>query len=271
VYGREGRPLAGLRPEDFEVLEDGVVQKVAFAGSEELPFNLVLLLDLSTTTLGDRAALKAAARGFIEIARPQDRVAVYALAEGYFQVISPLTADRGRLVDVIEAMPPSGGTTPLYDAMVMACAQEGLAERQERSALVIISDGIDNALHKSASGSMVPFDELLRAATGMPVLMYPILLPPPSRATSRSAAAAAPIARHRMQQLADASGGRLFPADSIQDLAPVYEQVAQELRSVYTISYYPHNQNFDGKWRRLQVHAKHLGATLRTRDGYYAR
>jgi Ca-activated chloride channel family protein len=73
-----------------------------------------------------------------------------------------------------------------------------------------------------------------------------------------------------MQQLADASGGRLFPAKSISDLAPVYAQVAEELRSVYSIGYYPQNQNFDGKYRRIEVKVKRPGLTLRTRPGYYA-
>jgi hypothetical protein len=56
----------------------------------------------------------------------------------------------------------------------------------------------------------------------------------------------------------------------MQALEPVYAQIAEELRSVYTISYYPANQNFTGKWRRVQVRAKSLGVTLRTRRGYYA-
>jgi Ca-activated chloride channel family protein len=54
-------------------------------------------------------------------------------------------------------------------------------------------------------------------------------------------------------------------------LAPVYAQVADELRAVYSLAYYPKNQNFDGKWRRIQVRVKRTGVVLRTRNGYYAR
>jgi VWFA-related protein len=74
-----------------------------------------------------------------------------------------------------------------------------------------------------------------------------------------------------MQDLADASGGRLFPARSVSDLEPVYAQVADELRAVYSLAYYPKNQNFDGKWRRIQVRVKQTGVVPRTRNGYYAR
>jgi len=50
----------------------------------------------------------------------------------------------------------------------------------------------------------------------------------------------------------------------------VYAQVEEELRSVYTLSYYPRNQNFDGRWRRVQVRVKVPDLRVRTRDGYYA-
>jgi Ca-activated chloride channel family protein len=71
--------------------------------------------------------------------------------------------------------------------------------------------------------------------------------------------------------LAAASGGRLFSARSVEDLDPVYAQVAMELRSVYTLAYYPKNQNFDGRWRRVQVRVKSPGVRVRTRAGYFAR
>ena len=74
-----------------------------------------------------------------------------------------------------------------------------------------------------------------------------------------------------MRILAEASGGRLFTARSLKDLEPVYAQVAEELRSVYTLAYYPSNQNFDGRWRRIQVRTTRSGLTIRTRPGYYAR
>ncbi|HSW49549.1 MAG TPA: VWA domain-containing protein [Bryobacteraceae bacterium] len=275
VHDGEGRPVQGLKPEEFEVLEDGVPQKPAFAGSEELPFNLFLLLDLSTTTLGNRSALVDAARRFVEIARPGDKVAVYALAENFFQVISPLTTDWRRLVELIEAMPPLGGLSPLYDAIALSCAQEAQARPMDRNVLVVISDAIDNSLHAPEAGSRVPFDRLLRFAGGQPLLVYPIQLPPPTGGRRYSASpavlATVPEARRRMQQLADATGGRVFTASSGYSMGPVYPLVAEELRHVYAVAYYPRNQNFDGRWRRVEVRIKRPGVSFRTREGYYAR
>ena len=73
-----------------------------------------------------------------------------------------------------------------------------------------------------------------------------------------------------MQALADASGGRLFPADSIADLDPVFPLIEAELRSVYTLGYYPDNQDFDGSWRTVEISVDVPDLNVRARPGYYA-
>jgi len=263
VYDGVGRPAPGLKPEDFEVLEDGVPQKVALAASEELPFNLVLLLDWSGSTASERPAMREAVKGFVGMARPQDRVALYGLENSLFAVASPLTTDHDQVLQSVYTMSPIGGRTPLYGAIVLSYAQESLHLTQDRSALVVLSDGWDSGA-LAGTGASPPFEKLRSAVAEMNVLLYPIFLP------AGYAGFAPPRFRERMQQLADASGGRLFPAKSIRDLAPVYAQVAEELRSVYSIGYYPQNQNFNGKYRRIEVRVKRPGLTLRTRPGYYA-
>ena len=262
VYDRGGRPVTGVKPEEFEILEDRVPQKVSVAGSEEIPFNLVLLLDLSGSTTRDRIAMREAARGFVGITRPQDRVAVCALSSDEFRVISPLTGDRKLLLELIDGIPDLRGSTPLYAAIVLAW-DEGLARRpQERNALVVISDGIDDSLEQQKT--TLPFNRLRRAAAIMPALIYPIYL------DSRNIFYGERALR-QMRALAEASGGRLFSARSPKDLMPVYAEVAAELRSVHTLAYYPKNQNFDGRWRRIQVRVTRPNLRLRTRPGYYAR
>ncbi|HUG81595.1 MAG TPA: VWA domain-containing protein, partial [Bryobacterales bacterium] len=122
VFDSSGRPLAGLGKDDFEVIENGVPQAVAFLNAGESPFNLVLLLDLSGSTKQNRAAMKQAAQRFIEVAGPRDRVAAYALAQDMLHVVSPLTADHETLAKEIEALPEVSGGTPLYDAVALAYA-----------------------------------------------------------------------------------------------------------------------------------------------------
>jgi Ca-activated chloride channel family protein len=265
VTDREGRPAQGLQAEDFEVLEDGAPQKASVAKPGETPFSLVLLLDLSASTKKDRPSMLEAAKRFIQIAGPQDRVAIYIMAQDLLDVVSPLTADRERLSRLIETMPPLGGSTPLYNVIALSLVQESLHLSDERSALVVITDGGNNMAPwpDALVGSGIVFDALKDALAKSPILLYPIVLRGSNTFSNANLTS--------MQKLAQTSGGLAFPAESIRDLEPVYPLVAEELRSVYTVSYYPGNQDFDGRWRRIEVRIKRPGFKIRTRDGYYAR
>jgi VWFA-related protein len=268
VYDQDGRPLTGLQANDFTVMEDGVPQPIALAGAEEVPFNLVLLLDLSGSTKQNREDMKAAALRFLDIARPNDRVAVYALANDRFYVVSLLTDDRETLRRLIPALPEVSGGTPLYDALVLSHAEELRNHAGERNALIVISDGVDNQIYGELTPSQVSFDKLRKAARQFDSLLYPILLnaaEPGSRTTGWSR-----LARQRMEELAAATGGRLFPARSLQELEPVYAQIENELRAVYSVAYYPEDQRLDGAWHSVRITVNRPGARVRSRDGYVA-
>ena len=252
VHDADGRALAGLTGEDFEVYEDGVLQEVAYLDSGESPFNLVLLLDLSGSTKQDRPAMKTAAQRFLDVVGPHDRVAAYALANEMLHVVSLLTDDRRTLAAMIDALPEVSGGTPLYDVMLLSYAQEFRRLSQQRNALIVISDGVDNQLHGLLTPSKISFRQLERAAREMHALIYPILLAP--KADGQKLPRWARRSRERMERLAAATGGRLFPAHSVQDLEPVY----------------PH-QNFDGEWRSVEVKVNRPAARIRTRRGYFAK
>jgi len=268
VYDEDGHSHDRLQREDFEVFEGEEAQEIAVASSEDAPFRLALLLDLSGSTRRDRPAMKEAARRFVEIARPDDKVAVYVMANNMFQVVSRFTDDRQRLLDLIEAIPELDWGSPLYDTLVLAYAEELWQLPDGRNAIIVITDGIDNRIYGIGAASKVSFPELRRAAQEWKTLIYPIfldpytVLPPPGWALK---------ARRHMQQLADVTGGKLFVAQSIHDLDGVYPLVADELRSVYTLGYYPQNQVFDGSWRKVEVRVKRPGVNVRARAGYYAR
>ena len=270
VYDPEGRPVPGMTSRDFELEEDGKTQRLAFAVSEELAFDMVLLLDLSDSTLRSREAMIGAARGFAGLARPADRVAIYAFAENLFHVISPLTSDGARLKRLLELIPHVAGdpTTALYDAIALSYFQEMIHRSGRRTALLILTDGLDNSLtpYASQGGSIIGFRELRAAISEWPVLLYTILLP-----ARGSVAPDQGIAARRMSELAEATGGKVFPASSIHELDNVYERVASELRSIYTLGYYPSNQDFNGKWRKITLRVLPTGRTVRAKPGYYAR
>ena len=267
AHDAQGHPVTDLTHDDFEVVENGMPQRVNHAGSDDVPFNLAILLDLSGSTKPDRVAMMAAAQRFIGIAGDHDRVALYALAENFFHVIAPLTNDRKALMEATRSLPTVSGASPIYDMIALAYAEELHGRPGERNGLIVISDGIDNQISEQELPSSIRYKSLLKATGEMHALIYPVFL----RSGERFGRNWSKKSRERMQDLADASGGRLFPAESISDLDPVYPQVAQELRSVYTVAYYPENQNFDGAWRSVQVKVKRPGVQVRARPGYYAR
>lgn len=266
VNDANGNPAAGLAAERFRVFENGVEQRIAAVQAGDAAFNLVVLLDMSGSAAPDLKHIRAAARRFVDMARPGDRVAIYALSQGMFQVVSPLSGDRQALLAAVANLPPIAGASPLYDIVTLAYAQELRQLPDERNALIVISDGLDNQITHNEGPSSVRFKDLQRAAEEMHAIIYPVLL----LSGQRFKPSWAERARERMEELARASGGRLFPADDISDLDPVFPLIEADLRSVYSLGYYPDNQNFDGSWRAVEVSVDEPGAAIRARPGYYA-
>jgi len=299
VTDRQGRAVPNLKQEDFSVYEDGVLQSITHFSPEQTPFNLVLLLDMSGSTRNKRDLIKEAALHFIDQINPQDKVAVVVFTTDVI-VLSHLTQDRDDIRDAIGSLVlPTGGTS-FYDALGYSLVEELRKSKGQRNAIVVLTDGEDNAIAGELArermqtsggkplppllmGSFLSFDELLDGVKEADAMIYPIHLdtsadqaagaPPIQwRQAANSQAELSGIAKDQLQQLADASGGRVFNADKIEDLKGIYEQVAAELRTVYSVAYAPTNQTFDGRFRRIVVKINQPpDSVARTRKGYYAR
>jgi len=259
----------GLDKSDFSVAEGGRLLKVDSAQSEEAPFNLVILLDLSASTRHGREDMKEIAEGFVRIARPQDKVAVYALFNNWFGVITHLTENVGETLVQIDTIPKLTGATPLYDAIVLAWNEELSKLKDQRNALIVISDGQDNRFAGIGVPSRVSADRLAEAAKRMDTLIYPIFLGEPVDTYDKNSWGME--AYRNLKEIAAASGGRVFEIGLEQDRVMIYGQVADELRSVYSVAFYPVDQNFHGEFRKVDILVDRVGSTVRARDGYYAR
>ena len=152
VTNTAGRPLTGLRNENFVLFENGEQQKITNFATTDAPFEIALLLDTSGSTRNDMALIREAALSFIEALRPGDRVAIIGFAMGRqgpgVEVLSKLTDDRNRLRGAIENLRSSAGT-PYYDALERI-ADEVFAEtpRPEvigRRAFIALTDGVDSS------------------------------------------------------------------------------------------------------------------------------
>ena len=268
VLDQQGRPVYGLAGSDFKIFEDGEEQRVSAASSEEAPFNLVILFDFSGSTAGARDEMKEIAKTFTHVAREQDRLAFYVLARDQVHVVMPLTRDHDQVRREIDEIPPLGGGSPIYDSIVLAYDQELAKLDGQRNALLVISDGKDNRIELTGTPSKVSFRRLVDVAKRINSLFYPVYLGPnPETMAKRSNNYEAYA---RLADIAKAAGGRAFAAATVEDFEKVTKEVAEELRSVYSVAYYPKNQDFDGGWRTVEIEVERDDVRVRHRDGYFA-
>lgn len=165
-----GRPLAGLRNENFMLFENGQRQKITDFTTTEAPFEIAILLDTSGSTRSDVALIRQAASAFIDALRPGDRVAIVGFntrrqgtVAPQVDVLSRLTDDRKALRSAIENLGTSNGT-PFYDALERI-AEEIFREppREElrgRRAVVALTDGVDSSSNSEFQNARA---KLLRA------------------------------------------------------------------------------------------------------------
>jgi Ca-activated chloride channel family protein len=154
VTNNGGRPLTGLRAENFALFENGAQQKITNFATTEAPFEIALLLDTSGSTRVDVTLIRQAANAFVDALRPGDRVAIVGFnATGQLrvpkvEVLAKLTDDRKTLRKAIENLGSSDGT-PFYDALARIADEVFRdAPREEvrgRRAVVALTDGVDSS------------------------------------------------------------------------------------------------------------------------------
>ena len=309
VSDRSGRYVPQLTKRDFILYEDGVQQEVAFFGSEEVPFNVALVLDMSPSVQGSNEDIQDAAIEFVRQLRPDDRVMIVSF-DRRVHFLTDLTNNRRVLESAIRSTSTGSGTS-VYDAVFEVV--ERLRQVDGRKALILFSDGEDTTSNRAS------YDESIDAVTESDVLVYGLRYPgtgsnvrvnpwprspipqipfpfpfpfpwprrrghftnyasPPVSDGSGSSSAAVQnwprrnSSRDYMTDLATAGGGPVYDAEKIGDLSRLAGRIADELRHVYVISYYPTNALSNGGFRTLRVRVKGRDElAVRHRRGYNAR
>jgi VWFA-related protein len=270
---RSGRAMTNLKTDNFKVFEDGVEQQVSHFESVNTPFNLVLLIDLSGSIIEKIDILRRAAIRFIEVTRPEDKVAVVAFTRSVF-VVSDFTSDRVQLRQRLQYMHAPKGGTAFYEALWFTTTQLLKNVDGERNAIVLLSDGVDNAISMTYPiPSRVNFEQVLRKVQETSALVFPIYLDTEYENVEQEIETSESyvLARRQLSTLAEASGGVYIRAERVENLEGVYEKIAADLRTLYSIGYYPTNSNRDGSWRKIRVKLDKADVAVRTRRGYYAK
>jgi len=262
-----------LQQKDFTVLDNGVPQEISFFASSDAPFDLVLLLDLSGSTADKISLIRKSSKRFVEAVRPGDRVAVFTFTAD-ITAISKFSSDRSALKKSIDQIEKPVGGTNFWDALRFVLDHVVTQSRieQRRSAVIVMTDGVDNALPDVfGEGSRTTFEELLEAERRTDTIILPIYLDTEKEANFRSTPPwAYKMAREQLGMLAAESGNILYYARKVKDLDGVYEQVIRDLGTVYSIGYRPTNRRRDGAWHAVNVQVvTHPDLVVRAKRGYY--
>ena len=255
VTNSHGEPVTELDRDAFRVYEDGRQQPIALFRRDDVPISLGLVIDNSGSMRGVRESVEAAALAFVRASNPLDDVFVVNFADTP-RIDVPLTNDLRVLEAGIMRVDSIGGTA-LRDAMLVAEHYLRDHAAHDRRALLVITDGHDNASEISAA-------QLGRIIAQSGVAIFGVSLVPDRRSAERRGNA-------ELAHLAALSGGGAHIIASLADAQRVVLEIARQIRNEYTLAYVPSNQVLDGSYRVIRVKVtKRAGLTIRTRSGYWA-
>ena len=270
VRDKNKRIVNDLKQGDFKVFEDNEEQKIAFFSKEvTLPITLGLLIDTSPSEANRLGAEQAAASQFIERVMKKGDEAMVITFDIDVDLLADFTDDRAQIERAIDKARIGGATsggvvtpgtiptgansggTHFYDAVYLACHDQ-LVSEAGRKALVIITDAEDQ-------GSRLRVEEAIEAAQRTDTVIHVLYL--------HDFGFGRPDVARKMS---DETGGRMIEVGSVKKLNEAFDQISEELRSQYTLGYYPSNTGKDGRFRKVRVETSNKDYRILTRKGYYA-
>jgi Ca-activated chloride channel homolog len=259
VADEQGRIVQDLSPDDVRVFDnqEPVERFQDFERAQDLPLRLGLVVDTSDSVKRVLADEKAAAAGFLDsVMRPQGDSAFIMAFGGDIKIWQTATANRQDLNDAIARLKQPGWGTRFFDALYAACSGGLLAasgDKMVHRAIVVLSDGDDtDSLHN--------LRDVVASAERSEIQVYALTIRNGS-ATGRG--------DQILQRLTEATGGRLYVAQSVGDLRAAFAQIERDLRTQYYVSFRPQQSTPGFHSLRLEVRPSQK-LEIHARQGYYA-
>ncbi|MGI9167994.1 MAG: VWA domain-containing protein [Pyrinomonadaceae bacterium] len=285
VRDANGRLASELTREDFRVFEDGREQPLSDLALRQVPVDVVLMVDASSSVASSLDDFRRAADGFAARLATDDRVSLLKF-DDRIQLLQDWTRSRFQLRRALTRIEP-GMFTRFYDALLLAAKQQ-FGTSKSRRAVIVLSDGID-------SGRGTSLESAFKALLEAQVVVYVVSNSEIARATKlaeldsllngsestvrfnqlriddlREGLRVLDQSEQSLAQLTSASGGRLYKPRSFQALEATYAEVADELRQQYALYFTPLNKTRDGGFRRVRVETTNSTYRPQTRIGYFA-
>ena len=280
--GKDGRPVAGLRQEDFVLLDNGKPRAVRYMWREnDTPLMVGLIEDISGSQRGFIEQHRSALEQFIrQVLRPQDSTFLVGVNTDVklFADYTNAVADLQKGIDNLgrprgtklgpscreEGMTWGCGGTALWNGVYFA-ARLKMNGMNGRKALIVLTDGDD-------TGSPHNLTEAIKAAQAADTLVYTVRYsgrPPATVRVPRPDSVSSAKARRNLNRLALETGGRPFEASNEQ-AAAIFAQIEEQLRNLYVLGFTLSSSEQDGEFHSLEVKSRRGGVTLRARKGYTA-
>ncbi len=258
VFDRRSDAVPDLPQSAFRVFEDDKAQEITFFSSADVPVAVGLVVDNSSSMITRRPMVLAGASAFAESSHAEDDLFSIVFNEhvrfGLPETVG-FTRSREQLTSSLSRY-PTGGKTAIYDAVLAGLAHLRDARHQKR-ALVVLSDGDDNASRQTKG-------QMLTAARASDALIYTV-----AKRDSTSGSQGNPSV---MKQLAEVSGGVAYFPRTEKEVVESFAEIAGNIRRGYSIGYVPASSG-DGRYHRVKVMALvpgRTGLSTHTRDGYVA-
>jgi Ca-activated chloride channel homolog len=265
VTNTRGEFVPGLAQSSFRVFEDKIEQKISVFSRDDIPVTMGLVVDNSGSMREKRAQVNAAALAFVNSSNPQDEAFVVNFNDEYYlDTEGDFTSSTKELNEALSRI-DSRGSTALYDAVIGSLTHIKKGHKDKR-VLLVITDGDDDASTKSLA-------ETMKAAQESNATIYAIgVFSDDDRVHQK---AMVRRSKKELAELSDVTGGVAYFPETLDEVGPVCEQVARDIRNQYSVGYYPSNTALDGSFRTIRVDVAppkgESKLTIRTRTGYYSR
>ena len=264
VINSQNEFVPNLKKENFTLFEDKIPQEIAQFGTDDAPFTIALMLDVSDSAKFKLPEIQKAAAVFLSLLRPQDQASVFTFDSNLVKIYEGKGDKLESLQKTVQIKQTAGGTS-LYDS-VGAVINQYLAKSSDRKkAIVLFTDGIDTT-------SMTNYSESLRLAEESNALIYSIQYDTvsdvqkkneknpfgaPTRTIVTAKGEFLTVAYKRgtmyLNLLAEKSGGKFYFADTVGNLESVFSRIAGELGQQYVLGYYSSNKDEKGQTHNLKV------------------
>jgi Ca-activated chloride channel family protein len=264
VVDPSNKPVMDLRKDEFAVTEDKVPQKIEFFSREQVPVSLVFTIDTSGSM---RPKLDAVVKASINLAKESksgDEIAVIEFKDQP-ELLEEFTGDVNDVIDTLNGLVASRQTAML-DALYLGADYANKEGKNRRKAVLLVTDGLDN-------DSYYKFSEVVNHLREIDVQIYLIgFISDLDKESGLFRKSPKEKAESLLTKLAEETGGKAFFPKELSEVHAIAQQISTDLRTQYSVGYYPTNSKKDGSFRtvKVQINSGNRRLVARTRNGYTA-